>query len=151
MKKFTISCIALAMVVGVCLTAEAQNRNQAMQFKRGVSNQVQHWKGKWPSHGHRPNKPHVKYSVELYHPSGGLHVRRVNNTREAAESTRTIYAKYHWRKYKYAGIGEPTRYKGPYTSYSDALNATLPIGIIESQSVVTGRVTIKEIPVESRR
>ena len=63
MKKFTISCIALAMVAGACLTAEAQNyRNrqyrgnynrgnnnrsqQQAQHHRGIGNIIDHFKDK---------------------------------------------------------------------------------------------------------
>ena len=93
----------------------------------------------------------MKYRVELYHPNGGLNKSQVYNTREQAESARASYASYRWRKYKYIGIGEPVRYKGPYRTYDGAADAALPVGIIDSQSVVSGRVTIRKIPAESRR
>ena len=53
MKKFTISCIALAMVMGACLTAEAQNYrnrqyrgNNRSQHYGGIGKIVDHFKGK---------------------------------------------------------------------------------------------------------
>ena len=54
MKKFTISCVALAMVLGACLTAEAQNyrnrrypsNNNRSQHYGGIGKIVDHFKGK---------------------------------------------------------------------------------------------------------
>ena len=143
MKKLTTLSVALAIVIGTTLTAQAQNNAKSRHFP-GI---IDHWKGKLPKH-----KEQVKYRVELRHPNGSIYRSNVYDSRQQAESQRARYGQYHWRKWKLSGIGEPVRMKGHFASYNSAQSYQIPVPFpqwIESQSVVRGSVSLREIKVKS--
>lgn len=91
------------------------------------------------------------YRVELKHPrTGGVVSSRVVDTAAQADALRSKYAKQHWKFWKYHGIGEPLRQRR-FGSESAARNYKPPIGIIQSQSVEAGRVTVTEIEAPKRK
>lgn len=93
----------------------------------------------------------TRWVVTLYHPSSGGVVESAQlDTAAAAETTKAAYGQYHWRFWRYFGIGEPM-HDQKFSSKSDADNHKPPFGIIKEQYTQAGRVEITTIEVPKKK
>jgi hypothetical protein len=93
----------------------------------------------------------TRWVVTLYHPStGGVVYSTQAETALAAEAQKVSYTQYHWRFWKYLGIGEPMHDK-MFSSKSAADNYKPAIGIIAEQYTKAGRVLVTTIEVPRKK
>jgi hypothetical protein len=93
----------------------------------------------------------TRWVITLYHPSsGGVVYSTQAETALAAEAQKVAYAKYHWRFWKYFGIGESMHDK-MFSSKSGADNHQPAFGIIAEQYTKAGRVTVTTIEVPRKK
>ncbi len=96
--------------------------------------------------GRNKDKKGTRYRVELRHPTtGGVVDSRVVDTPAQADALRAQFAKVHWKFWRYVGIGEKLHNK-KFSSQRSANNYTPPFGVLESQDVKAGSVTVTKIP-----
>lgn len=93
----------------------------------------------------------TRWVVTLHHPStDGVVYSRQLETAAAAQSTKAAYGQYHWRFWKYFGIGEPM-HDQMFSSKSGADNHKPAFGIIAEQYTQAGRVAVTTIEVPKRK
>ena len=89
----------------------------------------------------------TRWVVTLYHPStGGVVYSTQLESAAAAQAQKAAWGKYHWRFWKYIGVGKPMNDR-MFTSKSAADNYKPKFGVIVKQYTQAGRVAVTTIEV----
>jgi hypothetical protein len=144
MKRILTTALGLAMLLGSINSIGAQPGNQTQGF---------------PYKGWKKPKPQPKYYyvVTLRHPvTGGEVFSTRYDDQKQAQNVYSMYSRYHWKVWKFVGIGEPTHDR-MFTNYYDAKNYQIPPSFfgpfpkaIESQSVKAGYASIQKLEYRGR-